>query len=167
MFEDFCWKYFSNAFLLRSTELIKSIDVSHLIKTLSINDRRWSYALIWKSHRMISFLFDPRKLVTISWTFCMTSAKNENLMMSLNNSCSSWLSQNTKKTCFMSENFEISAHIAFMMKHVSMTIQLILHVSWLIVSLQSFINHSAWTTALIFSATSIVAFKWNLLSLRT
>jgi hypothetical protein len=159
MSRDFCWKYFSNASLLLSTELIKSTDVSHLIRTLRINDRRWLYVFIWKFHKMISSLFDSRKLIIIDWVFCMTSSKNENFMISLNNSCNSWLLHETKKTCFIFEYLTISAHMNFIMKQIFVIIQLTLHSSLLMMSLQSFITHSAWTAALIFSATSIVAFK--------
>jgi hypothetical protein len=94
----------------------------------------------------------------------MTSSKNENFMISLNNNCKSWLSHETKKTCFISEYLKISAHMNFMMKHVFVIIQLILHSSLLMTFLQSFITHSIWTIALIFSTISIVAFKWNFLS---
>ncbi len=160
----FCWKYSSRASLLLSIELIKSIDVPHLINTLRINARRWLYAFSWNFHNMINFLFDSRKLITISCAFYMIVAKNENFMISFNNSCKSWLSQETKNTCFIWENFAISAHKPFIVKQVFVIIQLILHGWLLIVFIQSFITHSAWTAALIFSATSIIAFKWKSLS---
>ncbi len=92
----------------------------------------------------------------------LSITQTKNFIISLNNSCKLWLSQKTKNTCFIEKNFVFSAHMIFIMKQVFMIIQLILHNWLLIVFIKSFITHSTWTAAFIFSAISIIAFKWKL-----
>ena len=82
--------------------------------------------------------------------------------MSPKNSCSPWLSQKTKKTCFIFEWCFICDHINLIVAQMSIVIQFIFFNWWFVTSSHFLIIHSVCIVAVIFSVNPATVFKWNL-----
>ncbi len=117
--------------------------------------------IIWNFHRIVSSLRAARKNLTIHCALSSIFVNHESFMMLSSNSWRSWLSHETKNTCFNSSNASSSLYKALIIEHVSMTNVFILQNWFWRISLMWFNSQWACVFAFIVFVTSTSTLKWN------